>query len=58
MQLPVRGNIALAWLAIGGAIMLLAPHSVHNETLGWTATYWLLGVPAFAMLAKAGWARF
>lgn len=57
MQSPVRANIALAWLAIGGAIMLLAPHSVHNETLGWTATYWLLGVPAFAMLAKAAWAR-
>ncbi|MDF3983845.1 hypothetical protein P3W24_18025 [Luteibacter sp. PPL201] len=47
----IRALIALAWLAVGTAVLLLTPLSAHSDTLGWTPVFWLVLAPASVLVA-------
>ncbi|QNK03385.1 hypothetical protein [Dyella telluris] len=42
---------ALLWLLGGAALLLTTLVPVHNDALGWTPAFWLVGAPLVVLLA-------
>jgi len=42
---------ALLWLLAGAALLLTTLVPVHNDALGWTPAFWLIGAPLVVLLA-------
>jgi hypothetical protein len=41
---------AIGWLATGSFLLLTTLVPAHNNLLGWTPTFWLLGAPLIVLL--------
>lgn len=40
----------LGWLALGIGALMLRPDALYNQTLGWSASWWLLVAPVLTLL--------
>lgn len=43
----------LGWLALGIGALLFHPDALYNQTLGWSASWWLLVAPLLMLGARA-----
>lgn len=43
--------VAVGWLSVGSFLLLATLVPAHNDLLGWTPTFWLLGAPLIVLLA-------
>ncbi|HET7930576.1 MAG TPA: hypothetical protein VFL63_04200 [Rhodanobacteraceae bacterium] len=41
------------WLASGLVLLCLTPYPLHDTSLGWTATFWLVLAPAIVLGVRA-----
>lgn len=45
-----RSVVAIFWLLLGSALLVLTPLPVHTAALGWAPALWLVGAPLALLL--------